>query len=77
MLDDTARSVLIAPFAEEVAECKPASSSLMLKDAVAAVVRNSPLEEAQAHEQVDAGGVQGITTLTAAPLSQFKSSPVT
>ena len=71
MLDDTARDVLIAPFAEEVARYEPAGSSLVLKGAVAVVVRGSLLEEAHAHGPVEAGGIQGITTLAAAPLSHF------
>jgi hypothetical protein len=71
MLDDKARDVLIAPFAEEIARYEPAGSSLMLKGAVAVVVRSSLLEEAHEHGPVDAGGIQGITTLAAAPLSHF------
>jgi len=71
MLDDTARNVLIAPFAEEVARYEPADSSLVLKGAVAVVVRSSLLEEAHAHGPVEAGGIQAITTLAAAPLSHF------
>ena len=71
MLEDTARNVLIAPFAEEVARYEPADSSLVLKGAVAVVVRSSLLEEAHAHGPVEAGGIQGITTLAAAPLSHF------
>ena len=43
----------------------------MLKGAVAVVVRSSLLEEAHAHGPVDASGIQGITTLAAAPLSHF------
>ena len=81
MLDDKARDVLIAPFAEEIARYEPAGSSLMLKGAVAVVVRSSLLEEAHAHGPVDAGGIQGITTLAAAPLSHFlaarRRNPVT
>ena len=53
----------------------------MLKGAVAVVVRSSLLEEAHAHGPVEAGGVQGITTLAAAPLSHFlaarRRNPVT
>ena len=71
MLDDTARNVLIAPFAEEVARYEPADSSLVLKGAVAVVVRSSLLEEPHAHGPVEAGGIQAITTLAAAPLSHF------
>jgi hypothetical protein len=71
MLDDTARDVLIAPFAEEIARYEPASSSLVLKGAVAVVVRSSLLEEAHAHGPVEAGGIQGITSMAAAPLSHF------
>lgn len=71
MLDDTARDVLIAPFAEEIARYEPASSSLMLKGAVAVVVRSSLLEEAHAHGPVEAGGIHGITKMAAAPLSHF------
>ncbi len=81
MLDDTARDVLIAPFAEEIATYEPADSSLMLKGAVAVVVRSSLLEEAHAHGPVEAGGIQGITTMAAAPLSHFlaarRRNPVT
>ena len=80
MLDDTARNVLIAPFAEEVARYEP-GSSLVLKGAVAVVVRSSLLEEAHAHGPVEAGGIQAITTLAAAPLSHFlaarRRNPVT
>jgi len=70
-LDDTARNVLISPFAEEVAGYEPASSSLDLKGAVSVVVRSSLLEQAHAHGPVDAGGIKGITTMAAAPLSHF------
>ena len=45
------------------------------------VVRSSLLEEAHAHGPVEAGGIQGITTLAAAPLSHFlaarRRNPVT
>jgi len=81
MLDDKSRDVLIAPFAEDIARYEPADSSLMLKGAVAVVVRSSLLEEAHAHGPVEAGGIQGITTLAAAPLSHFlaarRRNPVT
>ena len=81
MLDDTARDVLIAPFAEEIARYEPASSSLVLKGAVAVVVRSSLLEEAHAHGPVEAGGIHGITKMAAAPLSHFlaarRRNPVT
>jgi len=70
-LGDTARDVLIAPFAEEVAEYEPATSPLALKGAVAVVVRGSLLEEAHSHGPVEAGGIQGITTMAAAPLSHL------
>ena len=70
-LDDTARNVLISPFAEEVAGYEPAGSSLDLKGAVSVVVRSSLLEEAHSHGPVEAGGIQGITTMAAAPLSHF------
>src|SRR2546425_4301644 len=70
-LDDTARDVLISPFAEEVAGYEPADSSLDLKGAVAVVVRSSLLEEAHSHGPVEAGGIEGITTMAAAPLSHF------
>jgi Resolvase, N terminal domain len=77
MLDD----ILIAPFAEEIARYEPADSSLMLKGAVAVVVRSSLLEEAHAHGPVEADGIQGITTMAAAPLSHFlagrRRNPVT
>src|SRR3989442_190475 len=58
-LDDTARDVLISPFAEEVAGYEPADSSLDLKGAVAVVVRSSLLEEAHSHGPVEAGGIEG------------------
>jgi hypothetical protein len=81
MLDDKSRDVLIAPFAEEIARYEPAGSSLMLKGAVAVIVRSSLLEEAHTHGPVEAGGIQGITTLAAAPLSHFlaarRRNPVT
>jgi hypothetical protein len=81
MLHDPARDVLIAPFAEEVARYEPADSSLQLKGAVAVVVRSSLLEEAHAHGPVDAGGIEGITSLAAPPLSHFlaarRRNPVT
>lgn len=80
-LEDTARDVLTAPFAEEVARYEPAGSSLVLKGAVAVVVRSSLLEEAHSHGPVEAGGIQGITTMAAAPLSHFlaarRRNPVT
>jgi hypothetical protein len=70
-LDDTARDVLMAPFAEEVVGYQPADSPLQLKGAVAVVVRSSLLEEAHSHGPVEAGGIEGITTMAAAPLSHF------
>jgi hypothetical protein len=70
-LDDDARDVLIAPFAEEVAGYEPTDSPLMLKGAVAVVVRSSLLEEAHSHGPVENGGIQAITTMAAAPLSHF------
>jgi hypothetical protein len=70
-LDDTARDVLMSPFAEEVAGYEPAGSPLQLKGAVAVVVRSSLLEEAHSHGPVEAGGIEGITTMAAAPLSHF------
>ena len=70
-LDDTARDVLIAPFAEEVVGYEPADSSVELKGAVAVAVRSSLLEEAHSHGPVEAGGIKGITTMAAAPLSHF------
>jgi len=70
-LDDTARGVLMSPFAEEVAGYEPADSPLRLKGAVAVVVRSSLLEEAHSHGPVEAGGIEGITTMAAAPLSHF------
>jgi hypothetical protein len=70
-LDDTARDVLMSPFAEEVAGYEPAGSPLQLKGAVAVVVRSSQLEEAHSHGPVEAGGIEGITTMAAAPLSHF------
>jgi hypothetical protein len=81
VLDDTARDVLIAPFAEEIARYEPTGSSLVLKGAVAVVVRSSLLEEAHSHGPVEAGGIQGITSMAAAPLSHFlaarRRNPVT
>ena len=80
-LEGTARNVLISPFAEEVAGYEPPDSSLELKGAVAVVVRSSLLEEAHSHGPVEAGGIKGITTMAAAPLSHFlaarRRSPVT
>ena len=73
--DDTARNVLISPFAEEVAGYQPAGSSLDLKGAVSVVVRSSLLEETHSHGPVEAGGIEGITTMAAAPLSQGALSP--
>jgi hypothetical protein len=70
-LDDAARNVLISPFAEEVAGYEPAASPLELKGAVAVIVRSSLLEEAHTHGPVEAGGIRGITTVAAAPLSHF------
>ena len=70
-LDDAARNVLISPFAEEVAGYDPAASPLELKGAVAVIVRSSLLEEAHTHGPVEAGGIRGITTVAAAPLSHF------
>ena len=70
-LGDTARDVLIAPFAEEVVGYEPADSSVELKGAVAVAVRSSLLEEAHSHGPVKAGGIKGITTMAVAPLSHF------
>lgn len=70
-LDDTARDVLTSPFAEEVVRYEPADSSVELKGAVAVIVRSSLLEEAHSHGPVEAGGIKGITTMAAAPLSHF------
>ena len=70
-LDDPARDVLMSPFAEEVAGYEPAVSPLELKGAVAVIVRSSLLEQAHSHGPVDAGGIRGITTVAAAPLSHF------
>src|SRR5581483_4941778 len=42
-----------------------------LKGAVCVIVRSSLLEEAHSHGPVDAGGIKGITTMAAAPLSHF------
>ena len=61
----------MSPFAEEVAGYDPAGSPLELKGAVAVVVRSSLLEEVHSHGEVDAGGIKGITTMAAAPLSHF------
>jgi hypothetical protein len=70
-LDDTARDVLMSPFAEEVVRYKPTDSPLELKCAVAVVVRSSLLEEAHSHGPVNAGGIKSITSGAAAPLSHF------
>jgi hypothetical protein len=70
-LGDTARDVLMSPFAEDVVGYEPADSPLQLKGAVAVVVRSSLLEEAHSHGPVEAGGIEGITTMAAAPLSHF------
>jgi hypothetical protein len=70
-LDDPARDVLMSPFAEEVAGYEPSASPLELKGAVAVIVRGSLLEHAHSHGPVDAGGIRGITTVAAAPLSHF------
>jgi hypothetical protein len=70
-LDDAARDVLMSPFAEEVAGYEPADSPLELKGSVSVVVRSSLLEDAHSHGPVDAGGIEGITTMAAAPLSHF------
>jgi hypothetical protein len=70
-LDDGACDVLMSPFAEEVAGHEPADSPLELKGAVAVIVRSSLLEQAHSHGPVDAGGIRGITTTAAAPLSHF------
>jgi hypothetical protein len=79
-LDDATRDVLISPFVEEVAGYKPTDSPLNLKGAVSVVVRSSLLEEAHSHGPVEAGGITGITTMAAAPLSHFlaarRRSPV-
>ncbi len=70
-LDDSSRDVLMSPFAEEVADYEPADASPELKSAVSVVVRSSLLEEAHSHGPVEAGGIKGITTMAAAPLSHF------
>ena len=71
----------IAPFAEEIARYEPASSSLVLKGAVAVVVSSSLLEEAHSRDPVEADAIQGITTTAVAPLSHFlaarRRNPVT
>jgi hypothetical protein len=73
-LDDAARDVLMSPFAEEVAGYEPAASPLELKGAVAVIVRSSLLEQAHSQGPVEAGGIRGITTVAAAPLSHFLSA---
>jgi hypothetical protein len=71
-LDDTVRDVLMSPFAEEVVRYEPTDSPLELKGAVAVVVRSSLLEEAHSHGgPVAAGGIKGITSMAAAPLSHL------
>jgi hypothetical protein len=70
-LDESTRDVLIAPFIEEVVDYEPPDAPLPLKGAVAVVVRNSLLEDAHALGPVEAGGITGITSMAAAPLSHL------
>jgi hypothetical protein len=70
-LGQETQDVLIAPFVEEVASYEPQSAPLPLRGTVAVVVRSSLLEEAHANGPVNAGGIQGITSMAAAPLSHF------
>jgi hypothetical protein len=70
-MDDVSQGVLMTPFAEEVARYQPAMAPLMLKGAVAVIVRCSRLEEAHVRGFVDAGGIEAITTLAAVPLAEF------
>lgn len=70
-LDDTARDVLIAPFAEEIARYEPTDPTLMPEGAVTVVVRSSLLEEAHSHGPVEASGIQGIASIAVTPLSHF------
>lgn len=70
-LGQETQDVLIAPFAEEVAYYEPQSAPLPLRGTVAVVVRSSLLEEAHANGPVNAGGIEGITSTAAAPLSHF------
>ena len=70
-LGQETQDVLIAPFVEEVAYYEPQSAPLPLRGTVAVVVRSSLLEEAHANGPVNAGGIKGITSVAAAPLSHF------
>lgn len=66
-----ARDVLRAPFVEEVASYEPNEAPLSVLAAVCVVVRCSRLEEAHASGVVDDGGIRGLTSMAAAPLSQW------
>jgi hypothetical protein len=70
-LDDQARGVLIAPFAEEVAWYQPVNVPLHLLGAVAVIVRGSILEQAHADGLADASAITFLTTHAAGPLSHF------
>ena len=71
-LDRGAQAVLTAPFAEEVFGYEPKEANRDLKAAVSVVVRNSKLEIAHANDgKIKAGGIEGITTIAAAPLSHL------
>lgn len=70
-LDPISQAAISAPFVEQVAHYEPVQASRLLKAAVCVVVRNSQLEEAHAHGPVNDGGIKGITTMAATPLSHF------
>ncbi len=71
VLDPISQATISAPFVEEVARFQPAGASHLLKAAVCVVVRNSQLEEAHAHGPVNAGGIEALTTMAAAPMSHL------
>lgn len=71
-LERATQDVLVAPFIEEVVDYEPLDAPLPLKGAVAVVVRNSLLEAAHANDgTVEGGGIKGITSMAAAPLSHL------
>ncbi|MFF0492513.1 hypothetical protein ACFYTQ_26085 [Nocardia sp. NPDC004068] len=74
-LDRDAQQALSAPFLEEVASYTPTEASLALRAAVTVVVRNSLLETVHAGDgPLNAGGITGLTTQAAAPLSHVLMS---
>lgn len=66
-----ARDVLRGPFFEEVVDYKPAGASLASLASVTVVVRCSLLEVEHCNGVVNAGGIEGLTTLAAAPLIAY------